>query len=113
MSFKAELAERLRAKFDLDEIADSVSTLMSGATVKTEYRLTPGGKRVPIKVTETVRPQDRAKGLILLDAIAFNGELGMSPRTVEQGDLTDLYRRFSSETDARIVQNTKALEHDE
>ncbi len=102
MDIKAELARRLREEFDLDEVVESTATILRGETVRKTYKY-ENGIRTLASESRTVKVQDRAKGLILLDAIAYNGELGLSPKTVEQGSMGELYTRFNGAVDNRIV----------
>lgn len=108
MSLKQALAERLKERFSLDDVVDATESLLKGETVRKKFKVLHGKdgsqSRVLTEVVTTSRPEDRAKGLILLDAMAFGGELGMSPKAVQGGNMGDLYKRFNQQVDRRIVQ---------
>tara|TARA_R100000951_G_scaffold106333_1_gene100846 strand:- start:3937 stop:4446 length:510 start_codon:yes stop_codon:yes gene_type:complete len=102
MDIKAELARRLREEFDFEEVVESTAAILRGENVKKTYKYEKG-VRTLYSETVTVKVQDRAKGLILLDAVAYNGELGLSPKKVDQGSIGELYNRFNATVDNRIV----------
>ena len=107
-TLKAALAQRLRERFSLDEVVDATEQVLRGATVRKKYKVHTdkdgNERRMLVEVVESVKPEDAAKGLIILDAVAFEGELGMSPRQVQGGNMSDLYKRFNAPVDNRIVQ---------
>ena len=106
--FKLELAKKLREKFSIEDVVESTVEILRGATTKVKYKLfeLEDGtvRKVPVEMTETVKPEDRARGLIMLDQLAYGGELGLSDKKVGPGNSADVYRRFQQPVDLRIIQ---------